>query len=115
MISLEKIYNINKQIRFKTSMLQSDLRDYSNACIVVKGTITVQTENNTAIDGYNRNLIFKKSAPFTNYISKINNVLIDNAEDLDIVMLMYNLSIAKIIQKHLVLYGIITKVFQLIP
>ena len=72
-------------------MLQSDLRDYSNACIVVKGTITVQTENNTAIDGYNRNLIFKKSAPFTNYISKINNVLIDNAEDLDIVMLMYNL------------------------
>ena len=35
------IYNTIKQIRFKTSMLQSDLRDYSDAYIVVEGTITV--------------------------------------------------------------------------
>ena len=53
-------YNINKQIRFKTSMLQSDFSDYSDAYIVVKGTITVQTENNRATDGYNRNLILQK-------------------------------------------------------
>ena len=39
-------------------MLQSDLCDYSDAYIV-KGTITVQTENNRAINGYNRNLILK--------------------------------------------------------
>ena len=73
-----KSYNINKQLRFKTSMLQSDLCDYSDAYIVVKGAITVQTENNRAIDGYNRNLIFKNNASFTNCISKINNTLNDN-------------------------------------
>ena len=43
------------------------------------------------IDTRNRFLAFKNNAPFTNCISKINNVLIDNAEDLDIVMPMYNL------------------------
>ena len=72
-------------------MLQSDLCDYSDAYNVVKGTITVQTENDRAIDGYNRNFTLKNNAPFINYISKINNVLIENAEDLDIVMPMYNL------------------------
>ena len=43
----EKNYNPNKEIRIKTSMLRSDLCDYSNAYIVVKGTITV-TEPNEA-------------------------------------------------------------------
>ena len=84
-------YNINKQIRFKASMLRSDLCDYSDAYIVVKGTITVQTENNRAIYGYNRNLIHKNNVPFIKFISKINTVLIDNAEDLDNVIPMYNL------------------------
>ena len=39
-------YNANKQIRFKTSMLRSDLCDYSDAHIVVKGDITVEGANN---------------------------------------------------------------------
>ena len=39
-------YNTNKQIRFKTSMLRSDLCDYSDAYIVVKGNITVEGANN---------------------------------------------------------------------
>ena len=39
----------------------------------------------------NRFLAFKNNSPFTNCISKINNVLIDNVEDLDIVMTMYNM------------------------
>ena len=43
------------------------------------------------IDERNSFLAFKNNAPFTNCISKINNVLIDNAEDLNIVMPMYNL------------------------
>ena len=60
MISLIKhITQTNKKF-FKTSMLRSDLCDYSDAYIVVKGKITVQTENNRAIDGYNKNLILKK-------------------------------------------------------
>ena len=37
-------YNTNKKIRFKTSMLRSDLRDYNDAYIVVKGIITVSAE-----------------------------------------------------------------------
>ena len=42
-------------------------------------------------DAYDKKLAFKNNAPFISYISKINNTLIDNVEDLDIVMSMYNL------------------------
>ena len=70
-------------------MLQSDLCDYSDAYIVVKGTMTVTGANN--IDRRNRSLAFKNKAPCISCISKINNVLIDNVEDLDFVMPMYNL------------------------
>ena len=73
-IEVHDQYNINKQVRFKTSMLRSDLCDYSDAYIVVKGAIAVQTENNRAINGYNRNLIFENNVPLINCISKINNV-----------------------------------------
>ena len=61
-------------------------------------------------DVRNRSLVFKNNAPFTNCISKINNVLIDNAEDLDIVMPVYNLlSIVKITEKQQEVCGIITE------
>ena len=82
-------YNTNKQIRFKTSMLRSDLCDYSDAYIVVKGDITVEGANNK--DKKSRPLAFKNNAPFISCIPKINGVLIENAEDLDIVTPMYNL------------------------
>ena len=36
-------------------------------------------------------MVFKNNAPFINFISKINDIKIDNAEDLDVVMPMYNL------------------------
>ena len=73
-------------------MLRSDLCDYSDAHIVVKGDIILRKRTaRNFIDTRNRFLAFKNSAPFTNCISKINNVLIDNAKDLDIVMTMYNL------------------------
>ena len=74
-------------------MLKSSLCDYSDAYILVKGTISV---NNTAPAGaaandINKKVIFKNCAPFTNCISEINNMQIDNAKDIDIVMPMYNL------------------------
>ena len=69
-------------------MLRSDLCDYSNAYIVVKGTITVTDPNNI---NYDKKFAFENNAPFNSCISKINNTLIDNAEDLDIVIPMYNL------------------------
>ena len=69
-------------------MLQSDLCDYSDAYIVIKETINVNHPNNNA---YDKKLAFKNNASFISCVSKINNTLIDNAEDLDIVMPMYNL------------------------
>ena len=69
-------------------MLRSDLRDYNEAHIVVTGKITVTNPNNNA---YDKKLALKNNAPFFSCISKINGTLIDNAEDLDIVMPMYNL------------------------
>ena len=50
-------YSPNKQIKFKTSMLRSSICDYSDACILVKGNITV---NNTAGAGANPNNTNKK-------------------------------------------------------
>ena len=85
----EDRYKQRKQIRFKTSMLRSDLCDFSNAYIVVEGTITVTRTNNRSRK--NGPLAFKSNAPFSICISKINNTLIDNVEDLDVAMNMYNL------------------------
>ena len=71
-------------------MLISDLCDYSDAYVVVKETITVEGDNNAK--KRNKKLTFKNNAPFfRSCISKINNTFIDNAEDLDIVMPIYNL------------------------
>ena len=42
----EKNFNVNKEIRFKTSMLRSDLCDFSVAYIVVKGNITITNPDN---------------------------------------------------------------------
>ena len=85
-------YNVNSQIKFETTMLKSSLCDYSDAYILVKGTISVNgTAAGDAINNNNRKVIFKNCAPFTNCISEINNTQIDNAKDIDIVMHMYNL------------------------
>ena len=82
-------YNTSKPIRFKTSMLRSDLCDYSDAYVWVKGKITITNENDNA--NFNKELTLKNNAPFISCILKINDELVENAEDLDIVMPMYNL------------------------
>ena len=87
--SLLDTYNENKSIRFKTPMLRSNLCDYSDAYILVNGTITVA--GNNLRDRRNRLLIFKNNAPFVSCITRINGELIEDADDLDIVMSMYNL------------------------
>ena len=68
-------YHVNKEIKIKTSMLRTDLCDFNDAYIVVKGTIIV-----TNLDNAKRNkaVAFKNNAPFINCISKINGVKIDN-------------------------------------
>ena len=85
----EENFSNSKEIRIKTSMLRSDLCDFSDAYIVVKRDITLEGDNDA--NKRNKNIAFKNNAPFINCISKINGVKIDNAEDLDVVMPMYNL------------------------
>ena len=86
-------YNVNSQIKFKTTMLKSSLCDYSDAYIVVKGTITVNNAaaEDAAANNTNKKVIFKNCAPFTNCKCEINNTQVDNTKDIDIVMPMYNL------------------------
>ena len=71
-------------------MLRSDLCDFNNVYIVVKGIFTVSADERDR-DEMNRQVILKNNAPFISCILKINDVLVENAEDLDIVMPMYNL------------------------
>ena len=75
----EKNYSPNKEIRNKTSMLRSDLCDFSDGYIAVEGDITLEGDNNA--NKRNKNLAFKNNAPFINCILKINGVKIDNAQD----------------------------------
>ena len=92
MMNHEK-HNTSSDIKFKTLMIRSNLCDYSNPYIHVKATIAVL---NTAaavasVNDTNKNIIFKSCTPFTNCTSEMNNTQVDDAEDFDIVMLMYNL------------------------
>ena len=76
-------------------MLRSNLCNYSDAYILVKGTITVTAlgANNSANnirDKKNRPLILKNNARFISCITRINGELIEDVDDLDIVMPMCN-------------------------
>ena len=79
-------YNVNSQIKFKTIMLKTSLCDYSDAYILVRGTISVtNTAAGAVANNINKKVIFKHCAPFTNCISEINNTQIGNAKGIDIV------------------------------
>ena len=85
----------NSDIRFKTTMLRSNLCDYADSYILVKGTITITGAGDDAAarraDERNKAVTFKNCAPFTKCISRINNTDTDDAHDINIVMPMYNL------------------------
>ena len=81
-------YSVKKNIRFKVSMLRSDLCDYIDAHIVVKETIDLLADDANKNDKAEKDFVFKNNAQFRSCISKINNTLIDSAEDVAIVMPM---------------------------
>ena len=87
------MYITNNRIKCKNSMLKLRLCDYSDAYILVKGTITVQNTAATSAVAKNTNkkVTIKNCAPFTDCICEINNTQIDNTKDIGVVMLMYNL------------------------
>ena len=85
----------SNDIKFETTMLRSSLYDYADAYVLLKGTITITGAGNDdaakRLDEKNKSVIFKNCAPFTKCISRVNNTVIDNAQDIQIVMPMYNL------------------------
>ena len=83
-------YNKNKDIRFKTNHLRIDLCDFNDAYIVVTGTITPTNHRNDD-DVYNRKVSLRNFVPFFNCILKINSQLIEDPQDLDIVMPVYDI------------------------
>ena len=82
----------DEDIKFKTTMLKSNLCDYADAYVFVKRTITIIGDgDDNAVrqaDERDKGVTFKNCAPFTKCISRINGIDIDNARDIDIVMPM---------------------------
>ena len=72
-------------------MTRSGLCDYSDAYIVIKWTLHLLAAATNENDKAEQEFAFKNYTPFKSCISKINNALIDNVEDLDTVIIMYNL------------------------
>ena len=85
----------SNDIKFKTTMLRSNLCDYADAYILVKGTGTITGAGEDAAarraDERNKGVTFKHCAPFTKCINKINDTEIENTQVIDIVIPTYNL------------------------
>ena len=75
-------YPVNKNIRFETWMLKSDLCDSNDAYFIVKWRIRVKGSDNA--NRRNKKLIFKNNQQLRSCVSKINSTFIDSTEDLDI-------------------------------
>ena len=77
----------NSDIKFKSTMLKSNLCDYSDAYILVKGEIKITGAGDGAAarqdDERGKGVIFKNCTPFTKCISRIKGTDIDNAQDID--------------------------------
>ena len=78
-------YKQGDTIKFETETIKSSLCDYSDAFILVTGNIAVAANNNTDV-------AFKNCAPISTYTTKINDVFVDEANDIDTAMPMYNLT-----------------------
>ena len=78
-------YSHENPIKFLTSSLESSLRNYSDAYILVTGKITVVNGDD------NTKFAFRNCAPFRKCRTEINKTFIDKAEHINITMPMYNL------------------------
>ena len=72
-------------IKFETKVIKLNLCYYSDAYILVTRDIKVAA---TAAD---TNVAFKNCTPFTRFVTHINDEHVNTAENLDIIMPMYNL------------------------
>ena len=83
----------NSNIRFKTTTIKSSLCDYSDLYILVKGNIIVPNTAATgaAVNNTNREVILKNCASITDCITEIYIIQVDDAQNINVVMPMYNL------------------------
>ena len=79
------VYSQENSIKFLTSSLESSLCDYSDAQVLVTGSVAVVGANN------NTKAAFKKCAPFRICRTELNGTFIDEAQHTDIAVPMYNL------------------------
>ena len=77
-------YGVGNETKYNTEVLKSHLCDYNDAYILIRGNITVTAARAAQV-------AFKYCAPSTKCITMIDGTTIDDAEDLDLVMPMYNL------------------------
>ena len=97
-------------------MLKSSLCDYSDAYVIVVGTITNDgagaDDNEKRVDEINKGVIFKNCPPFTDWINEINNAQINHAKDLDVwYKCIIQVKIVIIIKKKQEVCGNITEMF----
>ena len=89
----KELYGTGSEIKFKTTMVRSNLCDCADAYILVKATITITGAGDDDAakrsDERNKGVTFKNCAPFTKCISRINGTEIDNAQDIVVAMPMY--------------------------
>ena len=88
------MYHGNNEIKLKTTMLKSSLCDYSYVNILVNGTVIVANSAAKDVDANNTNkkVIFKNCVQSTNCIPEMNNTQENKVQDIDVVMVMYNLT-----------------------
>ena len=72
-------------------MLKASLCDYSDSYILVKGTISIAAQAGDNTNNGNKEVIFKNFVPFTDCVSEINNIQIDNAKEIGVLIPMYSL------------------------
>ena len=76
-------YDSENEIIYNTTALKSNLCDYNDTYFLAGSNITV-AENIAAVGA------FKSDAPFTKSITNIDAATVDDNEDLDLIMLIYN-------------------------
>ena len=76
-------YDVANEIFYNAKVLKSNLFYYNAAYILVRGDIATTV--------HNIKVAFKNCAPFIKCIKKIDGTTVDDAEDLDLLMSMYNL------------------------
>ena len=64
-------YDVRNKIIYNTGVLKSNLSDYDDAYILLRGNITVTAARETQVS-------FKNCAPFTKCITKIDRTTIDD-------------------------------------